>query len=79
MKTLKQIDAKLNKLFQLKKEEDKIIAEFDERFYDLDVALVYQASDGYVILDKETYECYMLTIENINRLISGNRNLEFGI
>lgn len=79
MATFKQFENKLLSLIKTKNKEISIVKELDAMLEDSGFCVVYQASDGWCLMDIESSDIYMLNDTNINKALKGQRDMEGGI
>ena len=79
MATFKQFENKLLSLIKTKNKEITIVKELDAMLEQSGFCVVYQASDGWCLMDIESSDIYMLNDSNIVKALNGKRDLEGGI
>ncbi|HEY4537367.1 MAG TPA: hypothetical protein VIG45_02805 [Erysipelothrix sp.] len=71
-----KIRSTVKKLCKLQNEINSLINEFDSEFYDSGLSLVYQYSDGWVFLNRDTSGNICISDENIRKLASGRNDFQ---
>lgn len=79
MATFKQFASLYSRLYNTKRKEEMLVKNIDAMIYESGYCIVYQASDGWVLMDIESSDIYQLNNQNIEKVLRGDTNLTGGI
>lgn len=69
-----RIRSNIGKLIKLQNEINSILNDFDSEFNESGLSLVYQYSDGWVFLNRDTSGNISISDENIKKVASGRKD-----